>query len=74
MNGRFALKGLIPLEKGDQYETEVLLRHKTQNQQFCWRKSEVFVERVSVRNVIENLAEHGIHCLPCSSTYNIMLS
>ena len=32
----------------------------------CLRKSEVSVERVSVCNVTENLAEHGIHCLPCS--------
>ena len=31
----------------------------------CMRKSEVSVERISVRNVNENLAEHGIHCLPC---------
>ena len=28
------------------------------------RKSEVSVETTSVRNVIENLVEHGIHCLP----------
>ena len=27
----------------------------------CFRKSEVSVERISVCNVIENLAEHSIH-------------
>ena len=32
----------------------------------CLRKSEVSVEKKSVCNVIENLVEHGIHCLPCS--------
>ena len=30
----------------------------------CVRDSEVNVERISVCNVIINLAEHGIHCLP----------
>ena len=29
----------------------------------CLRKSEVSVERISVCNVTENLAEHGIHRL-----------
>ena len=36
----------------------------------CSKKSAVFVERISVCNVIEKLAEHGIHgipCMPCSS-------
>ena len=37
----------------------------------CLRKSEVSVERISVCNAIENLAEHGINCLPCSWTNNI---
>ena len=36
------------------------------------RKSEVYVERISVCNVIENLAEHGIHCLPSSYTNGII--
>ena len=31
----------------------------------CLRKPEVSVERISVCNVIENLAEHSIHCLLC---------
>ena len=31
----------------------------------CLRKSEVFVERISVCDVMEDLAEHGIDCLPC---------
>ena len=39
---------------------------------FCVRKSEVSVERISVSNVIENLAEHGIHCLPFSSTNDVI--
>ena len=38
----------------------------------CMRKSEVSVERISVRNAIENLAEHGIHCLPCFYTNDII--
>ena len=29
-------------------------------------QSEVSVEKVSVCNVIENLTEHDIYCLPCS--------
>ena len=32
----------------------------------CFRKYEVSDERISVCNFIENLVEHGIHCLPCS--------
>ena len=39
---------------------------------FCLRKSEVSVERIPVRYVIENLAEHGIHCLPCFYTSDII--
>ena len=31
---------------------------------FVWEKSEVFIKRNPVWNVIEKLAEHGIHCLP----------
>ena len=38
----------------------------------CLRKSEVPVERISLCNVIENLAEHGIHCLLCSYTNDII--
>ena len=38
----------------------------------CLRKSEATVERISVCNVIENLAEHGIHCLPCSYSNNVI--
>ena len=40
---------------------------------FCLRKSKVIVERISVCNVIENLAEHGIHCLPCSYTNDVIV-
>ena len=36
------------------------------------RKTEVSVERISVCNVIKNLAEHGIRCLPCSDTTNVI--
>ena len=36
----------------------------------CLRKSEVTVERFSICIVIEKLMEHGIHCLPCSYTYD----
>ena len=32
----------------------------------CFKKSEVSVERIPFCTVIENLAELGIHCLPCS--------
>ena len=38
----------------------------------CLRKSEVTVERNSVCNVIEKLMEHGIHCLPCSYTNDVI--
>ena len=38
----------------------------------CLRKSEMIVERISVCNVIENLMEHGIQCLPCSYTNDII--
>ena len=38
----------------------------------CLRKSEVSVERISVCNFIENLEEHGIHCLPCSYTNDVI--
>ena len=38
----------------------------------CLRKSQVSVERISVCNVIENVMEHGIHCLPCSYTNNVI--
>ena len=34
----------------------------------CLRKSEVSLERISVKNVIENFEKHGIHCLSCSRT------
>ena len=38
----------------------------------CLRKSEVFVERISVCNVIEKFVQHGIHCLLCCGTNNII--
>ena len=36
------------------------------------RKSEVSVERISVYYVIEELAEHGIYCLPCCDINNVI--
>ena len=39
----------------------------------CLRKSETSLERISVCNVTENLAEHGIRCLPCSYTNDDLL-
>ena len=38
----------------------------------CLRKSEVTEERISVCNVILKLMEHGIHCLPCSYTNDVI--
>ena len=38
----------------------------------CLRNFEVLVERISVCNAIENLAEHGMHCLPCFYINNII--
>ena len=38
----------------------------------CLRKSYVFVERITVCNVIENLAEIGIHCLSSSCTNDVI--
>ena len=39
----------------------------------CGKISTVSVERISVCNVSEKLAEHGILCLPCSKTSDIHL-
>ena len=39
----------------------------------CWRNFEDTVERISVCNVIEKLMEHGIHCLSCSFTIDMLL-
>ena len=36
------------------------------------RKSKVTVERISVCNVTEKLREHGIHCLPCLYTNDVI--
>ena len=38
----------------------------------CLRISESSVERISVCNVIENLAEHDIHCLLFAYTNDII--
>ena len=38
----------------------------------CLRKSEVTFERISVCNVTGKLAEHGIYCLPCSYTTDVI--
>ena len=40
----------------------------------CLRTSEVSIERVAVCNVIQkkNLAEHGIYCLLCYNTYDVI--
>ena len=37
-----------------------------------FKKSEISVERFSVCNVIEKLVEHGMLCMPCSKTKDIM--
>ena len=37
------------------------------------RKIYVWVERISVYKVIENLVEHGRHCLPCSTKFSMTL-
>ena len=38
----------------------------------CLRKSEAFVERLSVCYVTEKYAEHGLYYLPCSGTNDII--
>ena len=38
----------------------------------CLKTSESSIETISVGSVIEKLAEHGIHCLPCSSTTEVI--
>ena len=38
----------------------------------CLRKSNFSVESISGYNVIENLAEHGIHCLLSSYTNDVI--
>ena len=39
----------------------------------CLRNSEGSVERISVCNVIGNLVKHGMPCLPCSYTNDIIV-
>ena len=39
---------------------------------FFFRKCRVFVERVSICNAIEKMAEHSIHCLQCSDTNGVL--
>ena len=36
------------------------------------KKSVVSDERISVYNVIEKLAEHDMHCLPCPGTNDVI--
>ena len=38
----------------------------------CFRKYKVSIERLSVCSVIGKLAEHGIHCVPCSETNDVI--
>ena len=38
----------------------------------CLRKPEVTVERISVCNVTEKMMEHGIHCLSCTYTNDVI--
>ena len=49
------------------YNTELIELRKN-----YLRKSVVSVGRISVCNVSEHLAEHGIHCLPCSYTIDVI--
>ena len=51
----------------DDVKTEV-----NEEKHFCLSKSEVSVERVSVCNFVENLVEHGIHCLQYSYTNDVI--
>ena len=63
------MKGLLVLSVyGDTWKIELNDLRKI----ICFKKSEVSVERISVCNVIENLAKHGRHCLPCSYTNDII--
>ena len=39
----------------------------------CLKISVFSVERISVFYVVEKLAEHGIHCLPCSYTNGVIV-
>ena len=38
----------------------------------CLRKKIISIERMSGFNFIENLAEHGTNCLPCSDTNDVI--
>ena len=38
----------------------------------CLRKSEATIKRISGYDVIEKLTEHGIHCLACSYTNDVI--
>lgn len=35
-------------------------------------QSEVYIEGIFICNVIEKIAEHGIHCFPCSDTKDVI--
>ena len=37
----------------------------------CLRKSEVLKKKLFF-TVLENFVEHGIHCLPCSYSYDVI--
>ena len=50
------------------YKTELNDLKKT----IYLRKPEGSVERISVCNAIKNLAEHGIHCLQCFYTNDLI--
>ena len=49
---------MVDIEDKDETELNDLRK------MICLKKSEVSVERISVCNVTEILAEHGIQCLP----------
>ena len=39
---------------------------------FVWENLKLSIERISIYNGIKKLVEHGMHCLPCSSTNDII--
>ena len=44
----------------------------TTEKNYLFEKTEDSVKIISVCNVIENLAEHGIRCLSCSYTNDVI--
>ena len=57
---------------GKKFENNYIIELNDLRKIVCLRKFAILVERISVCIVIENLAEHGIHCMPCSNLIDVI--